>query len=96
MKLRNFAPGAIEQKFEGLWEDGKLIAEYHSSTCAHCQRITTFPTQRSIMEYVDICRHCMKLICLECYGKGCTPWIKRIEQAEEKAERSRQRKRLGY
>ena len=49
-----------------------------------------------MMDYVDICRGCMALICLDCVGKPCTPKMKMIEMAEEKAYRSQQyRKMLG-
>ncbi len=67
-----------------------------TSTCAHCQHITDIPNRRKMTDYVDVCRGCMSLICLECAGKPCTPAMKRIEMAEEKFYRAQQyRKVLG-
>jgi len=58
------------------------VIESHSSTCSHCQRITDFPSMREMMNYVEVCRGCMKLICLDCIGKPCLPYEKRAEQEE--------------
>jgi hypothetical protein len=38
-----------------------------------------------MMEHVEICRGCMKLICLECYGKPCRPFEKELERQEAEA-----------
>lgn len=72
-------PGAVAQYFE----DGKLVLEVHSSKCSHCQKLTEFESRKRMMEHVDFCRGCMKLICLECYGKPCIPFEKRAERIEE-------------
>ncbi len=91
---RRIKPGAIGQYFnEQGWSCTPV--EEHSSTCAHCQKGTEFPSMRKMMDYVDICRNCMRLICLECHGKPCRPFMKLIEQMEEEAERKRHRARLG-
>ncbi len=71
-------PGGIGQYFNA--EFG--CVEVHSSTCSHCQRITEFPSMRRIMDYVEICRGCMKLICLQCHGKPCVTWLKQCEIEE--------------
>lgn len=63
--------------------------EVHASTCAHCQRITEFPSRRRMMEHVEICRSCMRLICLECHGKSCQPALRKIEIEEAVARRRR-------
>lgn len=78
MGLR-FKPGGLLQQFD---EVGRCT-EVHSSTCSHCQRITDFPSMRQMMDYVEICRGCMKLICLECTGKPCVTWVKQCEIDEE-------------
>ena len=41
---------------------------------------------RKMHEHVDVCRNCMKLICLECAGKPCTPWMKIVDMYESKRE----------
>ena len=72
------------------------VTVVETSTCQHCQHVTDIPNRRKMMDYVDICRACMELICLNCVGKPCTPKMKMIEMAEEKAYRSQQyRKMLG-
>jgi hypothetical protein len=61
------------------------ITTVHSSTCAHCQRGTEFPSLKRMMDYVEICRGCMRLICLECAGKPCRPYEKECERLENEA-----------
>jgi len=93
-KARRIKPGAIAQYFsEQGWSCTPV--EFYSSTCAHCQKGTDFPSMRKMMDYVDICRNCMRLICLECHGKPCTPFMRIVEKMEEEAERKRMRLRIG-
>ncbi len=75
--LVRIKPGALGEYF-----GPKGIREEHSSTCAHCQKGTEFPSMRKMHEHVDVCRSCMKLICLECAGKPCRPWEKECERQE--------------
>lgn len=82
MPLR-IKPGGISQVFGPYG-----VEEFHSSTCSHCQRITDFPSMKKMHDYVDICRGCMKLICLECVGKPCVTWVKQCEIEEELARRN--------
>lgn len=70
-------PGGMSQVFTC-----NGIEEFHSSTCSHCQKITDFPSIRKMHEYVDVCRGCMKLICLGCSGKPCITWLKQCEIEE--------------
>jgi len=77
-----FKPGGVSQYFEGPNFTGKLI-EVGSSTCSHCRHLTDVESRKRMMEVVDICRGCMKLICLSCHGKPCIPFEKRAERIEE-------------
>ena len=79
---RNYKPGGFEQEFgpEGM-------VEGHTSTCSHCQHITSFPSLREMMSHVDICRSCMKLICLHCVGGICMPYEKFCEKIERQSRR---------
>lgn len=70
-------PGGVSEAFGPTG-----IVEMHASTCAHCQHITEFPTRRVMMRHVEVCRGCMRLICLECAGKPCRPWEKECERQE--------------
>lgn len=72
-------PGGVGQYFE----DGVLVREEHTSTCRHCRHVTEFPSRKVMMEHVDICRGCMSLICLNCYGKPCVPFERRAEIIEQ-------------
>jgi hypothetical protein len=77
--------GGIGQYFEGPSCSGKLVSEVYESTCAHAhcgQRITSFKSLRQMMDHVDICRGCMRLICLSCVGKPCLPAEKECERIE--------------
>jgi hypothetical protein len=37
---------------------------------------------REMHNHVDICRSCMKLVCLHCAGKPCVTWLKQCEIEE--------------
>ena len=71
-------PGSVGLLFDP--ETG--LVETHCSVCSHCQRISEFPSLRKMHEHVDVCRTCMKLVCLECAGKPCLPWEKQVEYME--------------
>ena len=68
-------PGGVGQYFDP--EFG--CVEVHCSTCSHCQHQTEFPSMRRMMEFVEICRGCMKLICLKCAGKPCIEYVKKAD-----------------
>lgn len=75
-------PGGISEYF-GPHEHVTV----HASTCAHCQRITEFPSLRQMHEHVEVCRGCMRLICLQCAGKPCVTWLKQCDIEEALARR---------
>jgi hypothetical protein len=85
-RLLQFQPGGINT----VSHPDFGVVETYSSTCSHCQKITDFPSRRQMMDYVDICRVCMKLICLDCYGKPCRPYEQEVER-QEHARRLRDR-----
>lgn len=78
-------PGGIGQYFEGPMWTGR-VREVHASSCGHCGRITEFDSRRKMMEHVDVCRGCMRLICLGCVGKPCVPQEAACERVEREAE----------
>jgi hypothetical protein len=61
--------------------NGEYTIKY-CSTCAHCQVHTEFSNHKERLEKTDVCRGCMRLICLRCAGKPCLPWEKQCEYAE--------------
>jgi hypothetical protein len=80
-KLLKSEPGGVNEVFDELG----TVTEY-ASTCSHCQHITQFPSKRKMMEHVDFCRGCMKLICLKCYGLPCRPYEKEADRQEAEFE----------
>ena len=54
----------------------------HSGRCAHCPRIFSFPSMRKLQEHADICRACVRLVCLGCAGKPCRPYEREVERQE--------------
>lgn len=79
-----FKGGGVGQYFEGPNWTGALT-EVHSSKCSHCQHMTEYPSRKRMMEFVDICRGCMSLICLGCVGKPCRPFEQEAERREQVA-----------
>jgi len=84
LALLNFRPGGIGQSFDEPGFTGRCV-EVHTSTCAHCQAITEFPSMRKMHEHVDICRSCMKLVCLSCAGLPCMPYEAQATREEKMA-----------
>jgi hypothetical protein len=56
--------------------------ETHASTCRHCQHSTEFPSLKVMMDYVEWCRGCNHLICLNCVGKPCRPYEAEADRLE--------------
>jgi hypothetical protein len=80
-------PGGIGQYFDQPFWTGTLT-EVHHSTCFHCGAGSEFPSLK-MMEHVDICRGCMKLICLRCVGKPCTPQEAECDRIEREQRLNR-------
>ena len=78
-------PGGIGQYFEGPNWTGK-VREVYTSSCAHCGIPTEFESKRKMMEHVDLCFGCMRLICLNCYGKPCETQEAMCERVEQEAK----------
>lgn len=77
-------PGGVGEYFDGPYRDpGRIVIKtMYSSTCAHCTSMTEFPSMRTMHEHVEVCRGCMRLICLACSGKPCRPAEKEMERQE--------------
>lgn len=67
--------------------------EWDTFTCFHCQKVVHVKPLAAAEDSGGRCLVCEKLICRVCLGKGCTPFEKRIEQAEA---RDRFRRSLGW
>lgn len=95
-KLLRQEAGGVGQYFDGPVDDGVLTREVYASTCSHCTAITEFASRRAMMEYVEVCRGCMKLICLDCAGKPCRPFEKEAERQEREARLRRRIEAAGW
>ena len=88
MPQLRFKAGGVGEYFDGQIGDParRIVKTVYVSTCAHCAAPTEFPSQKEMMDYVECCRGCMRLICLSCYGKPCVPQEKWAEMQEEEAK----------
>ena len=70
------------------------LTEMHASKCVHCEQFTYFPSMKKMHETgIDVCRSCMRLVCKDCAGKPCRPWLKEVERQEA---RSRMLRDIGF
>lgn len=81
-------PGGISQYFDQPFWSGK-VTEFYASTCNHCGHPTDkIESLKRLMDHVELCFGCMKLICLDCRGKmqrgesGCVPQEMECERIE--------------
>lgn len=63
--------------------DGK-IKEWDTFTCNHCQRVIRYQKRVEAEQLGGHCLVCDAMICDRCVGKGCTPFLKKIEEMEER------------
>lgn len=58
------------------------ISEVDTFTCFHCQHVVHVKPKMDPAEMGGLCKQCMKLVCPHCVGKGCTPFLKKLERME--------------
>lgn len=63
--------------------------ERDTFTCNHCQRITHVKARCSPTDAGGLCYVCNGLICKNCVGKECVPFMKQVEAMEERDYRRR-------
>ena len=65
--------------------------EADTFTCAHCNRVVHVRARANPDEFGSMCRNCMKMVCPnpEC-NRDCTPFMKKIDEEEERQIRFRQ------
>jgi hypothetical protein len=84
-------PGGVAEQFTAIGCD-----VFFTSTCSHCQHITQGRTAKELREKTDVCRGCMRLICLHCANKPCLPWEKYCEREERDWLKRKIEAKLGY
>lgn len=60
------------------------LNEVDTFTCWHCSRIVHVRPRAPLDEFGSMCRNCMKMVCPACADKGCTPYLKKIEESEKR------------
>lgn len=69
-------------KYADLWECDTFTCAHLSPTCMGVVHV--FPKMRP-EDIGGLCKQCMKLICPNCVGLGCTPLEKAIEASERRS-----------
>lgn len=60
------------------------VKEWDTFTCFHCNSKVNVPLKADPSEMGGLCKNCMKLICPKCLDKGCYPFEKKLERAENR------------
>mgnify|MGYP001605677341 FL=1 len=60
------------------------LFEADTFTCNHCNRVVHVKARVSMDEFGSMCRNCMKMTCPTCADGPCVPFMKKIEQMEQK------------
>lgn len=78
------SPDVQRVNFDGFRYEEIGAGRYEADTfsCAHCNRVIHVPARSQGDEY--FCRNCMARICSPCADHPCIPFMKKIEQAEER------------
>jgi hypothetical protein len=84
-------PGGVGEYFSPTG----AVREVDTSTCNHCGSITEIPSRREMMNHVEFCRGCGKLVCLKCAGQGCVTQEMIADAIEAEYRRTQIRKMLG-
>lgn len=59
--------------------------QYDTRNCVHCNRNWVLKSDvKGKGEEGGFCTNCMNVICPECVGKACFPFMKRLERYEQK------------
>lgn len=58
--------------------------EVDTFTCIHCNGVRHVKPMSNMDEFGSMCRNCMKMVCPVCANGPCVPFLKKIEQMEQK------------
>lgn len=65
-------------------EVGEGTTEFDTCQCSHCQRHFHVGPGTRPEDLGGFCRQCMRAICDRCVGKPCIPFLKQMEEAEQR------------
>lgn len=57
------------------------LFESSTFTCVHCNSVVHVPP-RADVNFVGMCRSCMKPVCQKCSGQPCRPWEEAMQRSE--------------
>lgn len=60
------------------------VTEFDTFSCCHCNRVIHIKAGAPMDEFGSMCRSCMKMTCPACADGPCVPFMKKIEQMEQK------------
>lgn len=60
------------------------VKEADTYSCGHCNAIRHVKAQQDASEIGGLCKCCMQLICEKCLGGECVPFMKKIENWEQR------------
>ena len=58
--------------------------EVDTFSCVHCNRVIHVKPFASMDDFGSMCRNCMKMTCPTCANGPCVPFMKKLEQIEER------------
>lgn len=70
------------QGYATISEDGKVVKEFDTLSCGHCNRIVHVKAKCRPEDIGGLCAVCKKAICPACVGHGCDEierWLDRTE-----------------
>lgn len=63
----------------------KGVKEFDTCTCCHCGRVwVTRSTEKGQGDPGGWCRLCMKPVCPTCAGKECKPFLRKLDEYEQR------------
>lgn len=60
------------------------LTEMDTFTCAHCNCVTHVLPGQKPEDLGGLCMHCMGLVCNNCVGGACTPFLEKLAQEEQR------------
>lgn len=70
------------QGYATLTDPDTGVEERDTFTCYHCNCVKHVKPKMDPTDLGGLCKVCMKLICPDCVGKSCVPFMKKLERME--------------
>lgn len=76
------------QGYATLTDPDVGVTERDTMTCAHCNCIKHVKPQERPEDIGGLCKVCMGLICANCVGKQCIPFMEKVDRLEKAIARN--------